>query len=336
MLNRITKYFKSSEEIAIVLMYHRVCETKSDPWQLAVSPDNFESQIKAITKNFNVLPVSDLITQFNSNKIKPKSVYITFDDAYQDNYFYAKPILEKYNCPATFFVPTYFIGKKQMFWWDELEEIILHSKELPDELTFQVDLETFEFLNKMEALTMDIQKKQKNWHYTEKPPTKRCELYLQISDILKPLPFSKIVIVLNHLKTWANVVPSIINENLAMTPEQLKTLSNNKLFSFGLHTETHPALANHAYDIQLSEISNNYSFLKSYENAVINAIAYPHGNFNDTTLSIVKQNNIALGFTTSGDIITKKSSPLQLGRIQVPNCNGTLLHKLLNEWLSNL
>ncbi|MGE5944862.1 MAG: polysaccharide deacetylase family protein, partial [Flavobacteriales bacterium] len=112
MFNRIKKYLRPSEPKAIVLMYHRICNIDTDPWQLAVSPENFENQIKTITKNFNVLPVNDLIEQFKNRKIKRNSIYITFDDAYQDNYFYAKPILEKYKCPATFFVPTHFIGKE--------------------------------------------------------------------------------------------------------------------------------------------------------------------------------------------------------------------------------
>jgi hypothetical protein len=50
MLNRIKKYLSLSEPKAIVLMYHRVCNIKTDPWQMAVSPNNFEEHIKMITK----------------------------------------------------------------------------------------------------------------------------------------------------------------------------------------------------------------------------------------------------------------------------------------------
>ncbi|MGB5435100.1 MAG: polysaccharide deacetylase family protein, partial [Maribacter sp.] len=135
MISRIRKFLRPREPKAIVLMYHRVCNLETDPWQLAVSPKNFESQIKALKKNFNVLPVSDLVEQLTAGKIEPNSIYITFDDAYRDNYLNAKPVLETYDCPATFFIPTSYIGKEQLFWWDELEFIFLHSKTLPTNLT---------------------------------------------------------------------------------------------------------------------------------------------------------------------------------------------------------
>jgi peptidoglycan/xylan/chitin deacetylase (PgdA/CDA1 family) len=58
-----------------------------------------------ITKNFKVLSLTDLEKQLGQGKIERNSIYVTFDDAYYDNFLYAKPILEKYHCPATFLCP---------------------------------------------------------------------------------------------------------------------------------------------------------------------------------------------------------------------------------------
>lgn len=334
MFNRIKNYLSPSEPKAIVLMYHRICNIDTDPWQLAVSPNNFENQIKTIKKKFNVLPVNDLIEQFKNRKIKRNSVYITFDDAYQDNYFYAKPILEKYNCPATFFIPTHFIGKEHLFWWDALEKIILHSNVLPSEITLTIDDQSFNFEFEIETLTDEIQYKQQTWHWPSPPPTNRCKLYLEIWELLKPLPLDKIMDTLNYIIKWANFEPPKTAENFPMNPEQLHELSNNKLFSLGMHTHTHPALASHSIEYQLNEIENNKHYLKSYTSK-INAIAYPYGNCNNDTLECAKQNKIALGFTTAEGIITRYSSPLQIPRLQVVNCNGATLNDKLMKYLKS-
>ena len=50
LIKRIIDFLRPKETKALVLMYHRVCDIETDPWQLAVSPNNFESQIKALKK----------------------------------------------------------------------------------------------------------------------------------------------------------------------------------------------------------------------------------------------------------------------------------------------
>jgi len=332
--SRIKNYLGlSSEPKSMVLMYHRVCNLDTDPWGLAVSPENFENQIKTLTKNFTVLPVSDLIGQFENKRIKPNCLYITFDDTYQDNYFYAKPILEKYNCPATFFVPTHFIGKEQMFWWDELEKIILHSKQLPNHLTLSIDNQSFNFKFDLEELTEEIKAKQKVWYWPSPPPSNRCELYLEIWQLLKPLPYHKIMDVMRYLKQWGNFKLPLTIENFPMNHEQLKNLSSNKLFSLGMHTHTHPALANHSFENQLKEIENSKYTLYNNNYKSLSAIAYPYGNYNSDTLKCIEQNKITLGFTTTEGIITRNSLPHEIARMQVMNYSGATLNDKLMQHL---
>lgn len=333
-LGRIKRYFHNTTAKAVVLMYHRICDIETDPWQLAVSPDNFESQIKTITKSFNVLPVSSLLMQLNKGILKHKAVYITFDDAYTDNFMFAKPILEKYACPATFFVPTYFIGKEQLFWWDELETILLHSLSLPKILILEVDeqVHTFEF--EMEPLTNEVKEKQQAWHWSEEPPTNRCRLYLKIWELLKPLPINKILENLLLLGQWAGYNPKFSPAHYPMTTDQLTSLAVNPLFSLGIHTVSHPALGYHSKNVQSSEIALSKAYLEKNGLGPISTIAYPYGSYNEETIALVKENKIALGFTTSEEIITQDSLPLCLGRIQIPNCSGQLLKERLHNYFA--
>lgn len=92
----------SREPKFTILMYHLV--NPSHQW--STKPNEFEEQIKFLTSNYQVSPLKDF---FNFNK---DSIAITFDDGYEDNFYYALPILKKYNCPATFFICTGFVTKE--------------------------------------------------------------------------------------------------------------------------------------------------------------------------------------------------------------------------------
>jgi len=333
MIDRIKKYFQAPKAKAIVLMYHRIADVETDPWQLAVSPEHFESQIKMLTDKFQVLPVDYLSKQLASRQVIDNSIYITFDDAYVDNYLFAKPILEKYTCPATFFIPTHFIGKQQQFWWDELEAILLHSELLPSELTIVVDEKVIAYDLNAEHLTADVKQQQRFWRWPDPAPTSRCDLYLKIWEHLKPMPYQKILVLMEQIRTWANYHPNDISHRTAMSTSQLRELSDNKLFSLGLHTQTHPELASHSKDIQSEEILGCRNYLMQNNYSPISAIAYPYGSNDANTILATAENQIDLGFTTKAEVITNDSLALSLGRFQINNYGGVKLEANLNWWL---
>lgn len=97
--------FRWTKEKPTVLMYHSVAD---DRHFLSVSSPAFKQQIEYMKNNgFTFLRSDDLL----SGNITNKSVLITFDDGYQNNFINAVPILEKYNIPAIFFISTGSIGK---------------------------------------------------------------------------------------------------------------------------------------------------------------------------------------------------------------------------------
>ena len=104
----------------LILMYHRIAEPELDPWRLCVSPENFEQHMELLSHQYELLKLSEITT---CKDLKNKA-FITFDDGYLDNLLLAKPILEKYDAPATVFVTTGYIGGRSEFWWDELEQLV--------------------------------------------------------------------------------------------------------------------------------------------------------------------------------------------------------------------
>lgn len=89
-----------------VLMYHSIKNDKNNP--LVVQPELFKSQMQYLKDNgYTTLSMSELVNFMKYNKKVPKkSVVITFDDGYEDNYINAYPILKHYNFKATIFIIT--------------------------------------------------------------------------------------------------------------------------------------------------------------------------------------------------------------------------------------
>lgn len=333
MLNLINRYFRRADRRVVVLMYHRVCNPETDPWQLSVSPDHFDQQIRTIKQHFNVIPMGDFLHQMDKKKFEKNSVIITFDDGYADNYVYAKPILEKYACPATFFIATHFTGKQTPFWWDVLESVILHSPVIPGKLLIELDSAPFEFDLEMQPLTSEMYEKHKNWKWSDNPPTKRCELYLQLWQRLQPLPFNEIEKSMLVIKRWAGYSAESARDS-PMDSNQLTDLSDHSLFTLGVHTSTHPALDNHPPDVQLEEISTSKQLLEKQYGKEINVISYPYGRLNGITINIVSALKFSAGFTTTEKVAGKNSYPLTLGRFQVNNYSGDQLKKQIDNWFA--
>ncbi len=110
-------------EGAAILSYHRVLRA-GDAYprrQMAVSADLFDAQMAYVARAYRVVSLGDVPALLASGSpIPPRTVAITFDDGYADNYDVAFPALRRYGLPATVFLATDFIGTGALLWWDEL------------------------------------------------------------------------------------------------------------------------------------------------------------------------------------------------------------------------
>lgn len=83
-----------------IFLYHQVNDLSS------VTPKLFEEHLKIIKKmGMETLTISE----FGERKKSTKTMLITFDDGYYDNYKIVFPLLKKYNMKATIFLNTLFI-----------------------------------------------------------------------------------------------------------------------------------------------------------------------------------------------------------------------------------
>jgi peptidoglycan/xylan/chitin deacetylase (PgdA/CDA1 family) len=106
-----------------ILMYHRVAPEGADNMnRYRITPAAFEEQLKYLKDSgYYSAGLNDWLTAMAMQRPLPGlAIAFTFDDAYQDFYEYAWPLLKQYDFTAIVFLVSDHIGKHNS--WDEAYE----------------------------------------------------------------------------------------------------------------------------------------------------------------------------------------------------------------------
>lgn len=230
-----------------------------DTWRLAITPEVFEEHIKFLKENYDILRLEDAWESSRN-----RSVVITFDDGYADNFLYALPILEKYKVPATIFVSTGNIGTANEFWWDELERIICCNPRLPE----------------------DIRYAGQNFHVaTVAEREKACYAIHPILKKMLPADREK---VLHDMSVEWDASKEGRPENRSLTKEELKEMSSSPYITIGGHTVTHSSLAFESENLQKYEIEKSKVDIEKIIGKKIDVFSHPFGQKEDFTARTIE------------------------------------------------
>ncbi len=119
---------ESNGTVPILLYHHVGTPTGETGDEYFVTPDAFREQISYLYANgYNAINFDTLMGAMDNNQsLPPKSVLITFDDGYVDNYENAFPVLKDAGFTATFFVITSHVDQKTLGYmsWEMLTEMV--------------------------------------------------------------------------------------------------------------------------------------------------------------------------------------------------------------------
>lgn len=119
----VSEYKKINKRIPI-LLYHRV-GYQSDNY--TVSPARFEDDMRTLSREgYTCLSLEQVKQHLDSGLSAPlpdKSVLITLDDGYLDNYTNVFPILQQYNMKASFYIITGMIGEDDRLTASQIREM---------------------------------------------------------------------------------------------------------------------------------------------------------------------------------------------------------------------
>lgn len=261
----------------VILLYHRITNLENDPLLLAVSPERFEEHMEILQQYFNPVPLKDLCKQAERGRVMPRSVAVTFDDGYEDNYLYAKPILEKYAVPATVFVSSGYVGEVKEFWWDEIERLLLEEQESAMFLDEKGDSAGVRVRGDGGENTGE-NRETLPWNILRgKAPTIKHELYLYLCKRFQTMTSEQIEMALGDLRGLVGKAALVRKNHRPMTIDQISSLAISGLIDVGAHTRSHVNLAEQTYDAQKNEIAGSKKDLEEWLGREVSSFSYPLG-----------------------------------------------------------
>lgn len=270
---------------ALILMYHRV---HADPHVLSVSPERFEAQIRFLKEFCHPLSLSELVEALrHGRRLPPRSVVVTFDDGYRDNYTHAFPVLQAYGIPATFFVTSGMIQADQYFWWDRIQQ----SLKPPEEVAAQ-----------WPAVADALGEREREAQVAV------------VTEALKEVPTHAARELIERI-----CEPSRPPERQTMTWDEIRVMADAGM-EIGSHSVTHPILSRQALEEAAWEVRASKETIERELGRPVRHFAYPNGRSCDFPAELIAHLE-ACGYESAASAVegavTRRSVPFALERIGI-------------------
>jgi peptidoglycan/xylan/chitin deacetylase (PgdA/CDA1 family) len=266
-------------------------------------------------------------------------VVVTFDDGYADNLHRAKPLLKRYDIPATFFLPTGYVGREREFWWDELDRLLLQPGTLPKTLHLSVNGSTYQWeLGEAANYSEDDFQRNRHWRAWEDAPSSRHFLYNSLWELLRTLTKGERQTILDDLLAWAGTEPTVRPTHCSLSLEEVLALAQGELIEVGAHTVTHPALSALPALSQRDEILESKARLEEVLGSPVTSFAYPYGKQRDytaETVSIIREAGFACACSNFTGVVGRSTDQFQLPRVHVQDWNGEEFAGRLSKWFDD-
>jgi peptidoglycan/xylan/chitin deacetylase (PgdA/CDA1 family) len=282
---------------ALVLGYHRVLEPGTDnPFDdgvVSATPSTLDAQLRLISRYFEVVTPDALGARARPPR---RTIVITFDDGYRDNFELALPVLRRHGIPATFFLATGFLDRPSVPWWDELAWMVKRSRRRA--------LEPNGWLRSSISLADQRAATQELARVFKALPTERTNAFLEFCA----------------QQTGSGRCPASEAADLWMTWEMAERMRYAGM-GFGGHTANHPVLGRSDEALQRREIEECARRLRDRLGVTMRHFAYPvglAGTYDDVTRRLLRQAGVQLAFSLHGGFVRPGSlDPLDVPRASV-------------------
>lgn len=296
-------------------MYHYVRDLQNTRYPAIKGLDVrlFREQLAYFKKHYNFVTAAQLIDAYkNGTELPPKSLLLTFDDAYLDHYTCAFPLLDEYKAQGLFFVPVKAIMNHEVLIVNKIHHVLAVCDKDINGLVKQLKgllvlyegkdgVQTFEYYFDKLAVANRFDCKEVIF----------IKRLLQV-ELQEPIRSTIINQLFNQYVTDDE---GAFSRELYMSEDQLKCMQRNGMI-IGSHGYDHFWLGSLAKEEQLSELTQSVKFLKRLGvdmNTL--SIGYPYGSHNEDTLDIARGFGFKLGFTTKVDIATTDCECLTIPRL---------------------
>ena len=294
-----------------ILTYHRVANRDDSPSLsprlISATPDDFRRQVTYLASNYEVVSMAEVLDAVQRRRrLSPRSVLITFDDAYLDFKDTAWPILREHRLSATVLVPTaYPDHPEREFWWDRLWRAIMWTSQAV-----------------LRGRKLEV------------PIASREDRRLALRKLhthIKSLPHDQAMAFVDRICEFCGAIPAA--QRAVLSWEELRELVRQGV-TLGAHTRTHPVLTRMPLARARMEIRGSQEDLHQQIGKISPIFCYPSGAYNEAILRVMRDEGFLLSLTTQdGFNRLDLSDPLQLRRINLTPRTTPLIFRLRLLWL---
>ena len=236
--------------------------------------DRFVSILSDLCTHGTPVSMSDIVEATCGQLVLPHRAFaVTFDDGFENNYSVAAPILEEFSVPATFYVTTDFVESNRPSWIDMVEYAVEIRRKFDLRLPsigisgkYKTEREIFFLLDEIRRLVKS------NAKLDPYEVANEVWAQLKVKDFT-PDPE------LDQKMNW----------------DQVRKLSQGKLFTIGGHSHTHQVLEYLPQPELEKEIGVSMEKLGQQLDYPVKHYSYPEGLencYSDRVINVLKQHGI--------------------------------------------
>lgn len=269
-----------------------------------IDASTLDRHLATIGRHFNVVRLGDVAECLGTGRPLPRrAVFLTFDDGYAGNYEVAFPILRRYGFPATFFVPSAFVGTAQILPLDVLDSAVKSTthRTLPANPHLGITALSLDSPEARCRAAIELRR-----HYKILAPPQDQEFLLRVIDALGFPGMDKVPPMGQHVRLmdWVQV------SDMARQGMEI-----------GSHTHRHRILARISRTEAQRELAESKASIERHGRTECRLFCYPNGNYpqdgNEETNRLARDAGYRGAVYMYGGINTRKTDPYRIARYSV-------------------
>lgn len=258
---------KKKKKSCCILNFHGVRKYNNNVFNNRHMPvSEFEKTLIYLKKNYNIVSLSEMFDLHRSKQgVAKKTIALTFDDGYANNFDIAYPVLKKHNIPATFYIISKCLVNDNYLAWPDIIDIIKknHREDI------QLSDYTFKYPSfYCDALKLDL------------------PAYLKTcGDQTEPLAYE----LLGRFKYDEEELKESPELLTLISAENISKFANERLIEFGSHSHSHFNMEFLSDQVARQELVNSKEIIESKIGKKIITFAFPDGSYLPKTVEFAKE-----------------------------------------------
>ena len=273
-----------------------------------VDPIVFRSHAKLLATRAQMVDPADINHAVSRVEAagRPR-VVLTFDDGYANFVHQIHPILEQYGMEAIWFVPTAFLGSREVYWFDRVGVAIKFAQSRQIEVADKVwplhrwgrEFVASEVTKFMTTLTSDV-------------------LEAAVKDLL--------------IQTGLPPTDQLEARRIA-TEDEIRSVDGRGV-CVASHSKTHrnlPALADDDLD---DELRGSKQTLEALLDREVEHFAFPSGDYDDRVVARLHESGYRWGWTTDPGFVETADLPFRIPRVLIDDrASDAVLSAKMSSWM---